>query len=65
MEIKKKKGMLSAGFGSKDLESMDLFYFILQQISKCRNIRMYLDSMEFILQTICLKKGWGICDKSC
>ena len=56
---KEKKGILRADFGSKDLGSMNLFHFILQQIWKCRNIRMYLDSMEFILEIICLKKRMG------
>ena len=61
---KEKKGIFRAGFGSKDLGSMNLFFLIFQQICKCRNIRMYLESMEFILEIICLKKGWGKCDKS-
>ena len=65
------KGMLRAGYGSKDLQSKEgkgilrasygeknnYFYPILSQNLKYRSItKMNLDLMDFILEIICLKK---------
>ena len=55
---KEGKGILRAGYGSKGSSITKILHHpILEQIFKYRNIiRMSLDLMQFILETIGLKK---------